>query len=166
MKTLNIKNSDRYLNSKLVNILDFDSKKLSAWDVGTKDFCIYYIEYDNHVFYLVLDNLKGFIEVNDGRKYLTMIFWSDASETSTANNVSDDQKLMYDNAWEGIKRVIDNGVDDFSEDYGVIMFDSVDDVVGMINISSMTVIIRSVFCKDNCFYPQIHLNYCSYDVKA
>ena len=166
MKTLNIKNSDRYLNSKLVNILDFDSKKLSAWDVGTKDFCIYYIEYDNHVFYLVLDNLKGFIEVNDGRKYLTMIFWSDASETSTANNVSDDQKLMYDNAWEEIKKVIDNGVDDFSEDYGVIMFDSVDDVVGMINISSMTVIIRSVFCKDNCFYPQIHLNYCSYDVKA
>ena len=166
MKTLNIKNSDRYLNSKLVNILDFDSKKLSAWDVGTKDFCIYYIEYDNHVFYLVLDNLKGFIEVNDGRKYLTMIFWSDASETSTANNVSDDQKLMYDNAWEGIKKVIDNGVDDFSEDYGVIMFDSIDDVVGMINISSMTVIIRSVFCKDNCFYPQIHLNYCSYDVKA
>ena len=155
--------------------------RLSAWDVGTKDFCIHYIEYDNHVFYLVLDNLKGFIEVNDGRKYLTMIFSSDASETSRANKVnevrdasetsrvnkvSDDQKLMYDNVWEGIKKDIDNGVDDFSKDYGVIMFDSVDDVVGMVSISSMTVIIRSVLCKDNCFYPQIHLNYCSYDVKV
>ena len=97
---------------------------MSAWDVGTKDFCIHYIEYDNHVFYLVLDNLKGFIEVNDGRKYLTMIFSSDASETSTAtkmNEVSDDQKLMYDNVWEGIKKVIDNGVNDFSKDYGVII---------------------------------------------
>ena len=169
MKALNIKNSDLYLDSKLVNILDFDSKKLSAWDVGTKGFCIHYTEYDNHVLYLVLDNLKDFIEVNDGRKYLTMIFSSDASETRRANKVnevSDDQNLMYENVWEGIKKVIDNGVDDFSKDYGVIMFDSVDDVVGMINISSMTVIIGSVLCKDNCFYPQIHLNYCSYDVKA
>ena len=50
MKTLNIKNSDPYLNSKLVNIVDFSSKKLSAWDVGTKDFCIHYIEYDEYVF--------------------------------------------------------------------------------------------------------------------
>ena len=30
MKMLNIKNSDPYLNSKLVNIVDFSSKKLSA----------------------------------------------------------------------------------------------------------------------------------------
>ena len=100
MKALNIKNSDLYLDSKLVNILDFDSEKLSAWDVGTKGFCIHYTEYDNHAFYLVLDNLKGFIEVNDGRKYLTMIFSSDASETrraSKVNEVSDDQNLMYDN---------------------------------------------------------------------
>ena len=152
MKVLNIKNSDPYLNSKLVNIADFNSKKLSAWDVGTKDFCIHSIEHDDHVFYLVLDNLKGFIEVNDGRKYLTMIF------------SSEDQKLMYDSVWEGIKKVIDNGIDDCSKDYGVIMFDSVDDVVGMINISSMTVITRSVLCKNNCFYPQIHLNHCSYDI--
>ena len=79
---------------------------------------------------------------------------------------SEDQKLMYDSVWKGIIKVIDNGVDDFSKDYGVIMFDSVDHVVGMINISSMTVIIRSVLCKDNCFYTQIHLNYCSYNVKA
>ena len=90
MKVLNIKNSDPYLNSKFVNIVDFSSKKLSAWDVGIKDFCIHYIEYDDHVFYLVLDNLKGFIEVNDGRKCLTMIF------------SSEDQKLMYDCVWKGI----------------------------------------------------------------
>ena len=152
MKVLNIKNSDPYSNSKFVNIVDFSSKKLSAWDVGTKDFCIHYIEYDDHVFYLVLDNLKGFIEVNDGRKCLKMIF------------SSEDQKLMYDSVWKGIKKVIDNGIDDFSKNYGIIMFDSVEDVVGMMNISFMTVIKRSVLCKDSCFYPQIHLNYCSYDI--
>ena len=140
----------------MVNIVDFSSKTLSAWDVRTKDFCIHYIKYDEHVFYLVLDSLKGFTEVDDGIKYLTMIF------------LSEDQKMMYDSVCgkelkESLIMVL---IDDFSKDYGVIMFDSVDDVVGMINISSMTVIIRSALCKDNCFYPQIHLNYCSYDVKA
>ena len=73
MKVLNIKNSDPYLNSKFVNIVDFSSKKLSAWDVGIKDFCIHYIEYDDHVFYLVLDNLKGF------NRHFTKLFFNIAT---------------------------------------------------------------------------------------
>ena len=45
------------------------------------------------------------------------------------------------------------------------MFDSDDDLPlnSMINIRSLTIIIRSVLSKDNNFYPQIYLNYCSYN---
>ena len=67
MNMLNIKNSNPYLNSKLVNILDFDPKKSSVWDVGTEELCIHYIEYNGYVFYLVIYNLKGFIEENSGK---------------------------------------------------------------------------------------------------
>ena len=47
----------------------------------------------------------------------------------------------------------------------VVMF-NYDDVLplnSMINIRSLTIIIESVLHKDNNFYPQIYLNYCSYE---
>ena len=44
------------------------------------------------------------------------------------------------------------------------MFESDDDISGMIDISSMTVIIKAVLKDSGVFYPQICLNYCAYDV--
>ena len=100
-----------------------------------------------------IDDLKGYLEENDDNKYLTMIFTSKS------------QKMMYTRIWEEIKKVInevgDNKLGDYSKDYSVIMFDSGDvlPLNSMINICSLTIIISS---KDNNFYPQIYLNYCSY----
>ena len=77
--------------------------------------------------------------------------------------------MMYTRIWEEIKKVInevsDNKLGDCSKDYSVIMFDSADVLTlnSMINIRSLTIIIKSVLSKDNNFYPQIYLNYCSYD---
>ena len=48
----------------------------------------------------------------------------------------------------------------------VVMF-NYDDVLplnSMINIRSLAIIIKSVLHKDNNFYPQIYLNYCSYEI--
>ena len=77
--------------------------------------------------------------------------------------------MMYTRIWEEIKKVInevaDNKPGDYSKDYSVIMFDS-DDVLplnSMINIRSLTIIIKSVLRNKNNFYPQIYLNYSSYD---
>ena len=105
----------------------------------------------------IIDDLKGYLEENDDNKYLTMIFTSKS------------QKMMYTRIWEESKKVIDevadNKLGDYSKDYSVIMFDS-DDVLplsSMINIRSFRIIIRSVLSKDNNFYPQIALNYCSYN---
>ena len=81
---------------------------------------------------------------------------------------SKSQKMMYTRIWEETKKVINEVADtklgDYSKDYSVIMFDS-DDVLplnSMINIRSLTIIIKSVLNKDNNFYPQIYLNYCLY----
>ena len=78
----------------------------------------------NSVFtlYLVIDHVKGFLEENNGNKYLTMIFSSES------------QKLMYTKIWEEIKKAINkvsdsyfalastihNKLDDYSKDYSVI----------------------------------------------
>ena len=98
---------------------------------------------------------KGYFEENNGNKYLTMIFTSKS------------QKMMYTSIWEEIKKVI-NEVDELSnydKNYDVISFDT-DDILSLnsiINIYSMTVIIKSVFKDNDKFYPEIYLTNGSYN---
>ena len=74
---------------------------------------------------------------------------------------SKSQKMMYTRIWKEIKKGI-NEVDEFSnydKNYDVISFDT-DDILSLnsiINIYSMTIIIKSVFKDNNKFYPQIYL---------
>ena len=88
--SLDIQNNNPYLFAKLVDILDFNPKKLNIQKEGTDQIGIYYINYDKNPFYLVIDHLKGYLEENDDNKYLTMIFTSKS------------QKLMYTRIWEEI----------------------------------------------------------------
>ena len=80
---------------------------------------------------------------------------------------SKSQKMMYTRIWEDIKKVI-NEVDEFSnydKNYDVISFDT-DDILSLnsiINIYSITIIIKSVFKDNNKFYPQIYLTDCRYN---
>ena len=90
MISIDIKNRSFTLFAKLVNIFDFDSKRLSIEKARISETCICYIKYDKDPFYLVIDNLKGYFEQNDDNKYLTMIFTSKS------------QKMMYTRIWEEI----------------------------------------------------------------
>ena len=98
MISLDIKNRLFTLFAKVVNILDFNPKRLSIQKEGSGDTCIYHIDYNEDSFYLVIDDLKGYFEENNNNKYLTMIFMSKS------------QKMMYTRIWEEIKKVI-NEVD-------------------------------------------------------
>ena len=71
MKSLSIKNNGaHYSPVKLVSLMDFDPKKLGVNVVGTEELSIYYVKYDDAPFYLVVDDVEGFIEKNRGAKYL------------------------------------------------------------------------------------------------
>ena len=71
MKSLSIKNNGaHYSPVKLVSLMDFDPKKLGVNVVGTEELSIYYVKYDDAPFYLVVDDVEGFIEKNSGAKYL------------------------------------------------------------------------------------------------
>ena len=87
MISIDIKNRLFTLFAKLVNIFEFNSKRLSIEKVRSSETCIYYIKYDKDPFYLVIGELKGYFEQNDDNKYLTMIFTSKS------------QKMMYTRIW-------------------------------------------------------------------
>ena len=155
MISIDIKNILFTLFAKLVNILDFNTKRLNIEKIKSSETCIYYIKYDKDPFYLVIDYLKGYFKQNENNKYLTLIFKSQR------------QKIIYTEMWEEIKKLI-NEVDQFSnydKDYYVISFDT-DDILSLnsiISIYSVTIIIKSVFKYNNKFYPQIYLTTCRYN---
>ena len=74
MISINIKNRLFTLFAKVVNIFEFNSKRLSIRKAGSGETCIYYIDYAKDPFCLVINDLKGYFEQNDNNKYLTMIY--------------------------------------------------------------------------------------------
>ena len=69
--SLNIENSLPTWRAKLINILDFNYKKLGIIETKKNKIRVYY---DHGPFHLAIDNFKGFFEEYDGNKYLTIIF--------------------------------------------------------------------------------------------
>ena len=70
MKSLSIKNNGaHYSPVRLVNLMDVNPKKLGVNVVGTEELSIYYVRYDDAPFYLVVDDVEGFIEENRKRIY-------------------------------------------------------------------------------------------------
>ena len=65
MISIKIKNPLFTYYSRLVNILDFNPKKLSIEKVcaiNGKLECIYYVKYGKDPFYLIFDDLKGYFK--------------------------------------------------------------------------------------------------------
>ena len=138
-------------------MLDINLNKISVSDIPENDaLAIYYFKYNNNIFYLVIDEAKGYFEkvVDDDRKYnyLTLIFDNEKYEK------------IFKSIWNKIK---ENKFNEYSGEYNVIKFKS-DDILKYgrtININTVTVIIKSVFKDDSSYYPQIYLDNCSYNYK-
>ena len=65
MISIKIKDSLFTYHARLVNILDFNPKKLSIEKVHAINDeleCIYYVKYDGDPFYLVTDDLRGYFK--------------------------------------------------------------------------------------------------------
>ena len=113
-------------NTKIINMLDFDSKKLSIVEINNNKTHVYY---DHNPFFLSIDNLKGYFEEHDDKnnivgrvkdkdnivgkdkkiKYLIIIFTSEY------------QKLMYTKILKKINK-------DVNKNYVKTKFDSNDNV--------------------------------------
>ena len=141
--------------NNFVNIFSLNPKKLSVEKVGSDDLGIYYIYYDEDSFYLVIDDLKGYFEkiCDNGNKYLNLIF------------KDKNQKQIFDSIWNKIRELISevDKFDDYSKEYTVVSFESDDNNLTYgttIDINTLSIVIRSKFKSDGCFYPQVYLNSC------
>ena len=149
MISIKIKDPLLTYRARLVNILDFNPKKLNIEKLcAIRDEIerIYYVKYDEDPFYLVIDDLKGYFKYSK-EKELKFI-------------IEDQRKRkIYNQIWVKIKELI-NSIDcDYSRDCNVIRFYT-DDALplnAMVSVYSMIIVIRSVYrtCLDR-FYPQIY----------
>ena len=150
--------------SRLVNILDFNPKKISIEKVtdavNDKLEYIYYVKYNKDPFYLVIDDLKGYFK------------YSKEKDRKELEFIIEDQRQakIYNQIWDKIKELINSadGVNFGSSDYFrdcVIRFDTDDTLPldAMVSVYSMTIVIKSVYRNYyDRFYPQIHLANCIY----
>ena len=114
------------------------------------------IDSENSLF-IIFNNVDGYIiEKSDADKYL--IF------ASTKDNRNILRK--YTELWEKIKNQIETIKSDktikYKKDFMKIRFYSNDNLLlgKILSIPSMVIVVKSVFQKDNNYYPQIHIHEC------
>ena len=173
MISINIKDPQFTTNNEqLVNIFDFNPKKLSikkVTDAVSDDpEYIYYVKYDKDPSYLVIDDLKGYFRYYKDTAELSSLERKKELEFIIEDQV---QAKIYNQIWDKTKELINNvdGVSfkfsDYFKNRGIIRFDTDDTLPldSMVNVYSMTIFIKSIYrTYYNRFYPQIHLANCIY----
>ena len=138
---------------EIVNVRDVVLIKLSVraeYD-AKYDLTDYVVENDGGGFWLVIDDLKGYFDFNDGVGFLKLLFKSKEQET------------LYDQVWKQIISI--TGSSGMIKGSAKIRLNSDGLPVGReFKIDTVTVVVKMVVEINNKFYPQISLNYCSYEV--
>ena len=166
MVSINIKNPVLTNNGQLVDIFDFNLKKLSIEKVtdaiNDDPEYIYYVKYDKDPFYLVVDDLKGYFKYYKEKDIAEL---SSLERRKELEFIIENQKQteIYNQIWDKIKELINSvdgvnfGFSDYFRDHGIIRFDTDDTLplYTMVNVYSMTIFIKSIYgTYYNRFYPQ------------
>ena len=153
--SLDITNSLFTHRTKITNIIDFDSKKLSI--IKTKKNKIH-VYYDNDSFFLSIDNLKGYFEHYDDKNNIVGRVKDENNIVGTAKH---DQYLtiIFNNEYQKtmfteILKRIDK---DINKNYTRIKFETNNDLPTniLINIRNIVFVVR---------YQKIYINTCWYDL--
>ena len=141
--------------AKLVNLIDFKPEKLSIKTKNDKliKTITHQVRYENGGFYLTIDNLKGyfgFLDTSTTNVVLNMIF------------SNDDQKNNYHQVWKEIFKIVDNGNGELNLHEKIVLSDSDIPTDEIIQISSVTIVIKSLIEENNEFYLELALNHLSY----
>ena len=155
MISIKIKDPLFTYHARFVNILDFNSEKLSIEKVcAINDNLerIYYVKCDKDPFYLVIDDLKGYFKCSKEKDTTELTSLECRKELEFI--IEDQRKRkIYNQIWVKIKELI-NSIDgvnfrfsDYSRDRNVIRFDTDDNLplYTMISVYSITIVIRSVY---------------------
>ena len=142
---------------RIINLLDFDPKKLGIYtelnsisntpDASSKDLIeVYEVRYNDGGFYLVIDDIKGYFNINDNVGSILNLI------------LTDDQKNKYHQVWKEIfKKVNDENVELILHEK-IRLIDSNFPMEKIFKIHSITIVIKSLIEKDNKFYLELALN--------
>ena len=115
---------------------------------GFKD---YVIEYNGRGFWLTIRELNGYFKIFDGVGYLELL-------------LSDQQEAMYNEVWKKVADDAGRGKAFFKDAKKFILYSDDLPIDREFVINKITIVIKSVIEWKSVFYPQISLNYCSYEV--
>ena len=146
---------------RIINLLDFDPKKLSIYtelnsisntpDASSKDLIeVYEVRYDDGGLYLVIDDLKGYFNIDDNVGSILSII------------LTDDPKNKYHQVWKEIFKNVNNGNGELMLHEKIRLIDSNFPIEKIFKIYSITIVIKSLIEKDNKFYLELALNRCLY----
>ena len=147
---------------RIINLLDFDPKKLSIYtqlnsisntpDASSKDLIeVYEVRYDNGGFYLVIDDIKGYFNIDDDVGSILNLI------------LTDDQKNKYHQVWKEIFKKVNDGNGELILHEKIRLIDSNFPIEKIFKIHSITIVIKSLIEKDNKFYLELALNRCLFE---
>ena len=150
---------------RIINLLDFDPKKLSIYtelnnisntpDASSKDLIeVYEVRYDNGGFYLVIDDLKGYFNIDDNVGSILNLI------------LTDDQKNKYHQVWKEFFKKINDGNAELILHEKIRLIDSNFPIEKIFKIHSITIVVKSLIDKDNKFYLELALNRCLFEPYA
>ena len=139
--------------AKLVNLLDFKPEKVS---MKTKSdlpgIKVHQVRYENGGFYLTIDNIKGYLKLDDNiSSILDMI-------------LTDDQKNKYYQVWKEVFKLVNIENGELKLHEKIRLFDIDLPIEKICKIPSITIAIKSLIEKENKFYLELELNHCFYEI--
>ena len=147
---------------RIINLLDFDPKKLGIYtelnsisntpDASSKVLIeVYEVRYDDGGFYVVIDDIKGYFNV-------------DYNVGSILNLIlTDDQKNKYHQVWKEIFKKVNDENGELILHEKIRLIDSNFPIEKIFKIHSITIVIKSLIKKDNKFYLELALNRCLFE---
>ena len=109
---------------------------------------VHNIRYENGGFYLTISNLRGYLNFNNNRGILTMLF----------DDINKQNK--YYQVWKDIFKIVNRGQGKLKLHEKIKLYDSDLPIKQVFKIHSITVVIQSLIEKNNKFYLELSLHHC------
>ena len=109
---------------------------------------VHNIRYENGGFYLTINNLRGYLNFNNNRGILTMLF----DDINKQNE--------YYQVWKDIFKIVNRGQGKLKLHEKIKLYDSDLPIKQVFKIHSITVVIQSLIEKNNKFYLELSLHHC------
>ena len=122
-------------------------------DARSKDLIeVHEVRYDDGGFYLVIDDIKGYFNLDDNvGGILDMI-------------LTDDQKNKYHQVWKEVFKNVNGGNEELKLHEKIRLSDNNLPIEKIFKIPSIAIVIKSLIKKGNKFYLELALNHCLYEI--